>query len=1182
MGHFLRARVAVLGLALLGIFIPSQSSAADRCAQAAAVLVSLQGTAEQRRFGATDWSPAAPEEPLCPGDQLRTGSNSRAAILLPNETLIRLDQRTTVIFPEAAAQKGNLLLEIARGIGYFFSRTPKRLEFKTPYVNAAVEGTEFLVDVVPESYSRVGVLDGNVRATNSEGELLLVSGEEAIARPGQAPVKRLIARPRDAVAWALHYPPVTDLATADARGAVRDAIGSFRRGDVAAALAALDRAPHGQRNAQFYNLRASMLLFVGRIEAAQGDLHAAEEREPGNADTLALRSIVALVLNRPTEADRLASKGVALSPGAPAPRIALSYVRQAGFDLEQARDNALAATQADPRNALAWARLAELELALREFDAAVEAAEMAVSLNANLARTQTTLGFARLLRFDGGGAEASFRGAIALDPGDPMPRLGLGISMIRRGDLAAGRKELEVAASLDPGSSIIRSYLGKAYFDEKRDGLAADEYRIAKALDPRDPTPWFYDAIRAQTQNRPVEALDSIQRSVELNDNRAVFRSSLALDADLAARSASLARIYSDLGFEDLALAKGWDAVNLQPGDFSAHRFLADAYVGKPGYEVARASEFLQSQLWQPLNVNPIQPQLAQSNLGIIQSAGPTLAGLNEYNPLFVRDGFQLQANLLAGDDGILANDLAISAVHGRFSAAAGQFHYETDGFRPNADQNQNLYNLFLQLSPSPRASVQAEYRRYEVDQGDTVLRFDPEDFSRGSRFERTSDTLRFGGRFEFSPRSRMIASVMAEEFDLLKRRAEGGPMGPSFLGITENRSLSAEMQQVFTGSRLSLVGGLGYLRVEEEGTATFSGALIPEDAIPGSALPDTASPAPPFPAPPFPAPPFPGPPIPGPLIPEPAFPPVSEADPLPPMDDDETSDNYKAYIYANYAVNDSLDVYAGASYRKCEYSESDLSELDPKLGLRWNVTSATILRAAAFETTGCVGADPSEPALALPQPASQTLEPTQVAGFNQQFNDTSGVTSDVAGLAVDHRFSSRLFAGGQVSRRNLVVPFTDEVDGRGTTKWREDNAHAYLNLALDENWALSLAYRYEMQDYSADLSINGASRLATHRVPLSLRYFAENGVSAGVTASYIAQDIQLFDTFTGIREDDGDRFWLVDAALVYRLPKRYGFVSLEAKNLFNEKFRFQEPDANVPTLYPDRLVLARLGLSFR
>ena len=137
-----------------------------------------------------------------------------------------------------------------------------------------------------------------------------------------------------------------------------------------------------------------------------------------------------------------------------------------------------------------------------------------------------------------------------------LPRLGLGLAKIRDGDLVEGRKEIEIAVSLDPDNSLIRSYLGKAFYEEKRDKMADDQYGMAEKLDPKDPTPFFYEAIKKQSINRPVEALEDMQKAIELNDDRAVYRSKLLLDSDLAARSASLARIYTDLGFQDLALGR--------------------------------------------------------------------------------------------------------------------------------------------------------------------------------------------------------------------------------------------------------------------------------------------------------------------------------------------------------------------------------------------------------------------------------------------------------------------------------------------------------------------------------------------------------------------------------------------------------------------------------------------------
>src|SRR5208337_2806890 len=103
----------------------------------------------------------------------------------------------------------------------------------------------------------------------------------------------------------------------------------------------------------------------------------------------------------------------------------------------------------------------------------------------------------------------------------------------------------------------------------------------------------------------------------------AVYRSRLLLDQDIAARSASLARIYNDLGFDQLALVEGWKSLSVDPADFSGHRFLSDSYSAIPRHEIARVSELLQSQLLQPLNINPIQPSLAESKFFEAQGQTP-------------------------------------------------------------------------------------------------------------------------------------------------------------------------------------------------------------------------------------------------------------------------------------------------------------------------------------------------------------------------------------------------------------------------------------------------------------------------------------------------------------------------------------------------------------------------------
>jgi hypothetical protein len=64
----------------------------------------------------------------------------------------------------------------------------------------------------------------------------------------------------------------------------------------------------------------------------------------------------------------------------------------------------------------------------------------------------------------------------------------------------------------------------------------------------------------------------------------------------------------------------------------------------------------------------------------------------------------------------------------------------------------------------------------------------------------------------------------------------------------------------------------------------------------------------------------------------------------------------------------------------------------------------------------------------------------------------------------------------------------------------------------------------------------------------------------------------------TFIRGDD--QFWLFDAAISYRLPKRYGFISVGAKNLFDKSFRYFDTDPVSPAIHPDRFIFAKITLA--
>ncbi|NIR62147.1 MAG: TonB-dependent receptor, partial [Gammaproteobacteria bacterium] len=815
------------------------AGAADPCTPPVGEVVSTQGTVEVQRADDARWQPASVGDSLCEQDTLRTGSYSRAAAALINDAIIRIDADTTVHLAEITREEEERsFFDLVLGAIQSFSRRPRLLAVNTPYLNATVEGTEFVIRVV-ETRTELTVLEGMIAAANEQGRITLADGQSAVAQAGQAPEPRIVVRPRDAVQWALYYPPLlavlggrTERVPAGLAGPLAEALGRAGRGDFAGALDVLDRVPAAARDAAFHHHRAAILLSVGRVSEARAAIDQALARDPGAGLAYALRAVIAVVQNEKDQALADGTRAVELSPQSAAAGIALSYAQQANFELEAARDTLLQTSEARPEDALAWARLAELWLSLGYRGRANEAAERAAELAPDLARAQLVRGFAALTEFRTRIAREAFTRAIALESADPLPRLGLGLAKIREGDLEAGRRDLEIAVGLDANSALLRAYLGKAYFEEKRAPLDAEQLAIAKELDPLDPTAFLYDAIRKQSENRPGEALEDLQASIERNDNRAVYRGRLQLDQDRAARGTSLARIYDDLGFHQLAINESTKSLALDPANASAHRFLSDTYGSFRRREIARVSELLQAQLLQDININPVQPSISETNLNIITSGGPAEAGFNEFTPLFERNQVQFNGTAEIGNNDTFGGEGVVSAIYDRFSLSAGAFHHETDGWRPNHDIDHDIYNFFAQAAITPELNVQAEFRRRDSAEGDLALNFDRDDFSSTLERRLDQDMARAGLRYSPTPNSDVLVSFIYSDRKEEITETEDIEIFPGLsleletLATADEDGYQVDAQYLYRRDFFNVIAGFAYSDVDSEVdiSVTFGG----------------------------------------------------------------------------------------------------------------------------------------------------------------------------------------------------------------------------------------------------------------------------------------------------------------------------------------------------------------------
>lgn len=1097
---------------LLLLLTTVNARSAQHCDPWVAKMASVQGRVDVQYFGTSEWQKINTEDTLCSGDKVRTGKLSRSTITLPNHSVLTLDQTTTLIISGQKPKQLGWLMRLVQGLVFFRSREKQELNIETPFVNAVHEGTEFSV-AVDEQRAAITVFDGSVTAQNAQNQLKLTQGQIGIAEKDlRLHLQALKISPTDAVQWSLYYPPLINIPTATASNtpALAPAFAAYQQGDSNKAFAHLAQLPASAHNAEYLRFKAGLLLSVGRVDAAEQEIQTLEQLDASSAKALA--AIIALTKNQTVQALQLAREASS-NPKSAIAQAALSYAYQAVFDLDSALQAAQQNIVLEPDNALAFARLAELQLANNDIAPALVSAHRAQTLNPQIAKTHTVLGFAELIQTNTAKAQTAFTQAMQLDSADPLAHLGSALVKMRIGERLAGMQALETAVNLDPSNPLIRSYLGKAHYELKNTRFAAKEFALAKALDTKDPTPWFYDAILKQTDNSPVEALQDMQTAIALNDNRAIFRSKLLLDKDVAVREVGLGRIYSNLGFDQVAHRQAIKSLAIDPNNYSAHRLLSDSYANQPRAEISRASELLQAQLLQPLNFNPIQPRLAYSDLNIIRGIGPAETSFNEYNRLFEGNGVRLNTTGIYGAFNTAGDETVLSGVQDKLAYSLGQLHYQSNGFRENNHLRHDLYNVFTQYELSPAFSMQAEYRHRDTGHGDLELNSNTEDLDPLYRRTLRQDTYRAGFKITPSKNSDILVSLIHAN-----RREKSQQSFSAHQYLANNdfavKSYNFESQYLFHNDLLNTIAGLGIFRTDNLGKTT-------------STYPESTCPCTP----------------------------------------DYNTTQYFGYFYSTIKLLPNLTTTTGLSYDRYRDNDTEgtnVSELNPKLGAIWKATDFLTFRAAGFKTVKSAIID------------NQSLQPSQVAGFNQFYDDWNGTIAWQYGVGMDAQLSSHSYAGLEVFKRDLKKPFFTDF-----LKPREELYRAYVNWAPKPYLAGSLEFRYE--NYRGSDSGFDPKTVDTAYIPLELRFFESHGLFSALKGTYVAQNMHN-DALEN--SQFASNFYLVDAAVGYRLPRQLGLISLEAKNLFDRRFayrdrQFQMNEMRSPEFIPERMLFMRLTLNF-
>ncbi|MFN0069246.1 MAG: TonB-dependent receptor domain-containing protein, partial [Limisphaerales bacterium] len=712
------------------------------------------------------------------------------------------------------------------------------------------------------------------------------------------------------------------------------------------------------------------------------------------------------------------------------------------------------------------------------------------------------------------------------------------------------------------------SYLARAWAAGGDTGRARKELDRAQALDPHDPTPWLVAGLLRRQRNEINDAVRDLERSLDLNDRRGVFRSRLGLDRDRALRSATLAPAYDDAGLPEAAEALASRAVTDDYANFAAHLFLAQSLAAREdplrydlGLETPRLNELLLANLLAPAGAGNLSPQFAQQDsLRLFRPPELGFSSLTAYRG----DGHWAQA---ASAFGSLANfDYAVDA----------QF-LDLDRQRPNSDYERLQFTAAARqrVTPDDHVYFQAGWARTEA--GDVARYWDPADASPDLRVENEQAPLLVAGwQHRWSPANVTLALGTYAEDDLdladpQRRlpflRQSGGVITDIEVGRavydldlgSRFRLGGAEVQHIWQAERFGVIAGARYQRGEAENDVTMAGPLPP-----------------------------------------------------PLADGTVTSDLERGggYALGQFRPAEWLRLDAGIGYDAARFprnadlppfdgAEETRGEFTPRAGLTLAPAHGPLVQAAYGRSLGGLFFDPS-----------LRLEPARLAGFNQAFRSlipesvtglVPGTLFESAGVRADHAFASDTYAGMSVEWRRsdgerdagavsnslpLPLPDTPAVLTEAL-EFEERSLSVYVQQLAGRHWSLGARYRVSRAELETRLP--GVPRTAAgldalerdeaatlQQVTLSARWQHHAGWFARWESAWRHQDN---DGYGGTRPPDDD-FWQHAAVAGFRWPRRVAELQAGVLNLLDQDYRLNPLNA-APDLPRERTFFVSLRLNF-
>jgi tetratricopeptide (TPR) repeat protein len=563
---FLRRAIAVVA----SLAATAWAYAADIDAQ----IVTIVGEGDFRSERSPEWRAAAMNQWLATGDYVRTRDASQMALLLRDQTQLRLNQNSLLQIKALAANglPTRLALKTGRSWMQLKPRASTRelggqaaLEIETPNAVTAIRGTDWELVVDDDGSSLLTVFSGEAEVYNALGRVSVHADEQARVEPGKAPVKVLLTHSRERIQWVTAYRP--------------QPLRWTRKTDSPAVPGILDAL-----------VRADALIAQGDLDTAVIMLESARSLG-GDGRVEALLARAHLIAGRPDLADTI----VAAARVHYADEIEIWLTSADLARYQGLADDAVAAYRRalaiDENAAQAWLGLGIVAAEREHVRAARGYLSQAISLEPTGAGVLGEAGTLETFANNFSAAGDAFDTALRAQPDDYVALTGRGLLRLKRGDTAAALEDFLKVGVIEPSYARAVIYTGIAYYQQGRRRQADEMFRRAAELDPRDPLPHLLLSIVATDAIEPGAAV----RAARAAAARLPYLKSLNQVLNDQKGSANLGTALASFGLEDWAQHYAYRAYN--PFWAGSHLFLADRFNGT----FNKNSELFQGFLSDPL-----------------------------------------------------------------------------------------------------------------------------------------------------------------------------------------------------------------------------------------------------------------------------------------------------------------------------------------------------------------------------------------------------------------------------------------------------------------------------------------------------------------------------------------------------------------------------------------------------